>query len=148
MIFTDRSRQEEGLQVCLRARYRVADMGYKTPCHIWTGKPAKKTGYGRVREDGKLWYAHRWVWRKAKRKLPRNLTLDHLCMVRTCINLDHLEVVTIKVNILRGGGPTAINARKTVCIRGHKLEGSNLYVIKATGYRQCRACRPLRGRAA
>lgn len=39
---------------------------------------------------------------------------------------------------MRGEGLAAINARKTHCIRGHELAGSNLAIY--SGKRQCREC--------
>jgi hypothetical protein len=70
------------------------------------------------------------------------LTLDHLkdkCISRACCNVDHLEEVTSKENVLRGNGLTALNARKTHCLNGHKLSGDNLYI--ACGKRHCKECR-------
>ena len=60
-----------------------------------------------------------------------------------CVNPDHLEIVTNKENILRGIGITAINAKKTHCIRGHKLVKENL-IIEKNGSRQCRICKNTR----
>jgi len=34
--------------------------------------------------------------------IPSGLVLDHLCRVRCCVNPDHLEPVTVKVNTNRG----------------------------------------------
>jgi hypothetical protein len=71
--------------------------------------------------------------------LPDELTIDHLCRVRACCNPDHLEPVSVAVNILRGEGPAALNARKTHCQHGHPLNASNVRV-ETGGLRRCRAC--------
>lgn len=70
---------------------------------------------------------------------PINKSVDHLCKNTLCVNPDHLEIVTIKENILRGDGPAAKNKRKTHCKKGHKLIGYNL-IVQSTGKRNCRKC--------
>lgn len=82
--------------------------------------------------------AHRWSYEHFVGPIPEGLVLDHLCRVRHCVNPEHLEAVTPQENTLRGVGPSAVNASKTQCLRGHALEGNNL-IVRATG-RGCRAC--------
>ena len=76
-------------------------------------------------------------------KVKDGLVIDHLCRHTSCVNPSHLEAVTPGENTLRGYGPTAMNARKTECVRGHSLSGDNLYV-DPDGNRGCRACRRIR----
>jgi hypothetical protein len=78
--------------------------------------------------------------------IPEGLVIDHLCRNRGCINPTHMEPVTNAENVLRGEGPTAVNARKTHCKRGHPFDDVNTYVY-AKG-RACRMCHQLRQRAA
>jgi hypothetical protein len=56
------------------------------------------------------------------------------------VNPAHLEPVTNAENVLRGVSPTALNARKTHCIRGHALEGDNVMRYGRMTGRHCRAC--------
>jgi hypothetical protein len=58
--------------------------------------------------------------------VPTGLHLDHLCGNRSCVRPDHLEPVTQRENTLRGGSFSAVNAKKTHCIRGHEFAGENL----------------------
>lgn len=67
------------------------------------------------------------------------MVLDHLCRVRGCVNPAHLEIVDNTTNILRGEGPTAQNARKTHCKRGHELNAENVRVCR--GERICWPCK-------
>lgn len=114
-----------------------------TGCLLWVGY-VSEYGYGKVRgASGRLMMVHRIVYEAVKGKIPRGLFLDHLCRVRNCVNPRHLEPVTLRENILRGAGPTAMNARKTKCLRGHKFEGSNLY-RRWDGGRGCRKCDAIR----
>lgn len=102
-------------------------------CWEWTG--AKNAGgYGVCRGQ----QAHRASYELLVGPIPAGLQLDHLCRNRACVNPDHLEPVTRKVNILRGEGVAAKNARKTHCLNGHELTGHNL--IQHKGGRECRAC--------
>jgi hypothetical protein len=75
----------------------------------------------------------------AKGPIPDGLVIDHLCRVRHCVNPEHLEAVPHRVNTLRGVSYHAERARSATCIRGHALEGDNLYT-KADGRRRCRTC--------
>ena len=90
-----------------------------TGCRLWPR--AKSLGYGRIKFDGRLDLAHRVAYRLAVGPVPDGKVLDHLCRNPSCINADHLEPVTMRENILRGTGPTAMNAAKTHCVRGHDL---------------------------
>lgn len=57
----------------------------------------------------------------------------------------HLEVVSLKENILRGLSAPAQNKRKTHCKRGHKFNKKNTLKI-ARGERVCRQCKRERER--
>jgi hypothetical protein len=97
-------------------------------------------GYGKFTiSTGIKILAHRYAYLMFKGEIPEGLTIDHLCRFTSCVNPDHLEAVTLKVNILRGGTIFAVNSRKTHCHRGHPLEGRNLRINKK-GERNCRAC--------
>ncbi len=82
--------------------------------------------------------AHRFSYELFVNAIPIGLTIDHLCRNRACINPKHLEVVTRKENTLRGVGPAALNAKKTVCRKGHTFSASNTYYSRYG--RSCRAC--------
>lgn len=120
-----------------------ANIGPKHQCWEWTGTIDNK-GYGKISAGAnKLVYAHRLAWELMIGPIPKGLVIDHLCRNHSCVNPDHMEVVTIKENVLRGVGLSAINARKTACQNGHELAGDNLVIItKASGhqFRRCRAC--------
>lgn len=103
-------------------------------CWLWTGSQTRG-GYGQIRVNGKLVYVHRFACEAMGRPIPPDLTADHLCRVRHCVNPDHIEAVTFKENVLRGIGPTAENARREVCAKGHRL----LRLFSAHR-RDCREC--------
>lgn len=80
--------------------YRVEDRGFTTPCWIWKGSRSHK-GYGTVTRQGKTFQAHRLMWIQMRGPIPDGLQLDHLCVVRSCINPNHLEPVTPLENVRR-----------------------------------------------
>jgi hypothetical protein len=104
-------------------------------CWLWTGG-LDKDGYGWTYPNGKTRRAHAVAYELVVGPVPDGLQLDHLCRVRHCVNPDHLEPVTRRENILRGVGPTAINARRNTCPKGHPIDG-----FKSTGARECKTCR-------
>lgn len=111
------------------------------PNGCWQWKSIVLDGYAyvRVRELRRNVRVHKWLWEKAHGPVPSGMSLDHLCRNRACINIEHLELVTIRENTMRSSAVSALNARKTECVRGHPLSGANLY--ERNGRRHCRACR-------
>lgn len=83
-------------------RYEIADCGHDTPCWLWTGQIAQRTGYGQTRVRSRKVGAHRAMYEREVGPIPDGLELDHLCRVRVCVNPAHLEAVTRSVNVQRG----------------------------------------------
>jgi hypothetical protein len=113
-------------------------------CWKWCGHVNKQLGYGffMVKRPAPV-LAHRFSFEAFRYPIPTGMTIDHLCRNRWCVNPFHLQVVTIRENILRGTGQSARNAVKTHCKFGHEFTKQNTY-LTGTGGRQCRICRRLR----
>ena len=91
-------------------------------CWLLKGK-GRPDGYFQFQWNGTRVIAHRFSYVAiGENELPDDLTLDHLCRVRNCVNPDHLEPVTVGENVLRGEGASGTNSRKRLCKRGHPLE--------------------------
>lgn len=114
-------------------------------CWVWQGH--KRLGYGIVQRvvGGKtvVYRLHRFMYEQLKGEIPPGLVPDHLCRVRSCVNPNHIEIVTPGENVLRGESPSAKNAKKTKCVKGHLLTDSNVYYRKDRPgkSRNCRKCR-------
>lgn len=111
---------------------------------LWAGAKVGKpdsTGqlYGKFKNGGKTLLAHRFSYEMFVGLIPPDLTVDHLCRIRRCVNPEHMEITTIRINTLRGETVTAANAKKFFCKRGHALSGNNLGLQK--NGRFCRTCR-------
>ena len=108
-------------------------------CWLWIGCWSR--GYGQIGNNDKVVSAHRTAYELFRGQIPKDLTIDHLCRTRSCVNPSHMEIVSRGENVLRGNGIAAKNARKTHCPKGHPLSGENLRFRKTGGYgRRCRKC--------
>lgn len=115
-----------------------------TPCWIWTGcqvgKYAKEgRGYGGFGVGGKTQSAHLVAYENLIGPRPVGLVADHLCDTPPCCNPHHLEFKPNRDNVIRGVGPSAVNARKTHCDHGHEFTAWNT-LKRADGNRRCRQC--------
>lgn len=109
----------------------------ETGCWLWK-RWTDKDGYARMRIERKRVLLHRWMYQYHKGNIPEGLVIDHLCRVRHCLNPDHLEVVTIRENTLRGETHPARNAMKTHCPKGHPYNSENTKIKKRS--RICLIC--------
>lgn len=110
-------------------------------CWEWTGT-ILRDGYGQfyARPFG-AFMAHRVAMQLLIGDVSVNHQIDHLCRNHRCVNPDHLQVVTPKVNTLRGYSPSSANHRKTHCKNGHEFTSENtLYFPSQNGRRTCRTC--------
>lgn len=109
-------------------------------CLLWTGSQ-NGTGYGYIWWNGRNRLTHRVAWELANGPVPDGLELDHLCRMRACINVGHLEPVTHSENIRRAPLLGA-NHLKTHCPKGHAYTEENTYRYQGrTNERRCKVCK-------
>lgn len=122
--------------------YRLHNRTVKTSgCWEWVGWRSPE-GYGKMKAQGKMKFAHRLMYEVERGEIPDGMVIDHLCRNRGCVNPNHLEAVTRGTNAIRGNTPIAENAAKTHCHKGHPLMGDNLKYEFPNGQRRrrCRTC--------
>jgi len=117
----------------------IAKIEVRGGCWLWTAA-LNACGYGTLHWNGPF-LAHRASYIMFRDEIPDDLTLDHICRNRACVNPWHLEPVPHSENIIRGERATA-----THCKRGHPYSGYNLVWWKGT--RNCRTCHAERSREA
>ncbi len=104
----------------------------------WECDKTFDSGYGRMYWQGKSHRAHRLVWILLVGPIPPKITLDHVkargCQSRACCWPEHMDPVTIKINIQR--------ARQAIthCPKGHRYTKANTRIAKAKGGRVCKTC--------
>jgi len=97
-------------------------------CINWFGR-LDKDGYGKFK--GTL--VHRLSYEKNVGLIPENMEIDHICKNRSCINPNHLRIVTHIENL-----KTSKHNTKTICKNGHEFNEENTYRYR--GRRICRKC--------
>jgi len=110
-------------------------------CWIWAGS-SNRPGYGEFWIDGRIMRTHRLSYLALVGPITEE-TIDHLCNRSSCVNPSHLENVSQRTNILRSGGVTAANFRRSACKHGHPFNERNTYIIPGglhAGTRHCMAC--------
>jgi hypothetical protein len=126
----------------------------RSECWLYWGA-LKASGYASVslRESGtkRTVRAHRLANEiMTGEPFPVDLVADHLCRNKACVNPFHIEPVTVRENTVRGFGPSALNATKTHCLMGHRLDGENLRIkpnkTHGGNVRYCRTCSRTRAR--
>jgi hypothetical protein len=93
-------------------------------CWDWAGYVTPQ-GYGSIYRGGGIrrpQQAHRVAYELLIGEIPEGLVLDHLCRNRKCVNPLHVEVVTQRINVLRGENQTAKQAKRTRCPEGHRYD--------------------------
>lgn len=111
-------------------------------CWLWLAF-ADRDEYG-LFWNSKTVRAHRFSYEMHYHvTIPVGMTIDHVkargCVSTLCVNPHHLEVVTQKVNVLRGDGFAALHIKVTHCPQGHPYGEENTYMWHDMRY--CRVCR-------
>lgn len=128
--------------IILRANFNRHVVRDINGCLRWIASKNDK-GYGRFAVRRKLYNAQVIAWLLAGKPLELTDDVDHLCEVKDCVEITHLEAVTHAENIKRHYR----RHPKPLCSKGlHPDTEENTYRTKL-GYRSCRACVLARGRA-
>jgi len=105
-------------------------------CLVWKGSRSQR-GYGQIlvsARPNRYELAHRAALRLAGIEIPEGHDVHHRCGNKSCIRVEHLEVLTRREHMRRH--------RQEVCQRGHRDEWRE----RPNGQRECRVCRRERQR--
>jgi hypothetical protein len=121
-------------RIPLEARFwSKVKVSTRNACWQWQGSTGSH-GYGQIwcPEVQVCRLAHRVAYELVIGAIPKGLTIDHLCGVKTCANPYHMEPVSQGENTKRA------LAKKTHCPFGHPLDGTKQH----RGYlvRYCMEC--------
>ncbi len=109
----------------------------------WFYNYGLRNGYGQLKFHSKTIRAHHFslfIYKGINfQKESKRMVTDHICNNRSCVNPEHLRIITNKENVLRGKSFAAKNAKKTHCSLGHEFSELSIYRQK-NGSRACRFC--------
>lgn len=111
-----------------------------TECWTWLGAKSKSKSdvYGTVSFCGETRRAHRVAYEIVFGEIAHEMVVDHVCRNTSCVNPDHLCVVTSRENTLRGDLPSKLRGMCGVC------GGNEFRKVKTKGRRntqlRCREC--------
>lgn len=109
--------------------------GVGTPCRLWTASRSSD-GYGLFNYTGGS-LAHRYAWSAVHGTIAEGYEINHLCLVRHCVEVSHLELVTHKANIRYSADRGSyVKWRDNRCPKGHPWDGS----FDPDGKRRCHPC--------
>lgn len=92
-------------------------------CVRWLGN-VDSNGYGWLwLGKGKKAWAHRQAWERAKGRIPEGMDISHMCQRRTCVRLEHLELLSHRDNMRLVGRRSGFAKRmqRKACPSGHDL---------------------------
>lgn len=105
-------------------------------CKI-SGYSAGGHGYAQVgwSESNKTYtvLCHRLAWYIVNGAIPEDMTIDHICKTRKCINIDHLRLLSNFENARRTSGK---DWELGFCVKGHP----NSELRMNSGRLRCRIC--------
>jgi hypothetical protein len=106
-------------------------------CWLWLGTVGTAGYGGFVAKSYNETLAHRFAYKAFVGPIPEDMTVDHRCNVKICVNPDHMRLMT------RGQNTSRYYDEMTSCRAGHPYTDENTWVSK-NGFRYCRTCSRLR----
>lgn len=67
-----------------------------TDCLVYVG--SGDYGYGTFWGGDRNYRAHRYAWELEHGPIPDGMVIDHVCHIRSCVNVEHLRLATLTEN--------------------------------------------------
>lgn len=110
----------------------LARTSKKGGCIVWTGA-ITSSGYGSIWDGERVVQAHRYSWERANGPIPAGMVVDHMCFVKSCVNVKHLRVITQAQNAqnVRGARKNSKTGIRGVAF--HKATGKWTATVQSGG---------------
>jgi len=95
-------------------------------CLVWVG-PRNPDGYGAIRINSENVGVHRYAWMKVNGPIPEGKVIDHKCLNRPCVNVEHLRLATFGQNCSNLSGANPSN--KSTGVRNVSLKKGRFRVV-------------------
>lgn len=127
--------EPDHIRARLMSKVRISENG----CWLWRAYRTKD-GYGHFSIADRMLEAHRVAWELDRGAIPAGLEIDHICKNPSCVNPQHMELVTHAENLRRGDGWGGKHFKKQTCIHGHAMR--RVFLPGAKRHRRiCDECR-------
>lgn len=111
----------------------------ETGCHICTYSTGSH-GYAQAWDGETVVLAHRIIWEFFNGPILNDMTVDHICHVRTCVNPKHLRLLSNSANASDNSQTKIYVADQPPCRNGHAR------IKTASGQIYCRICKAAKKR--
>lgn len=106
-------------------------------CWLWSGHRQER-GYGTFKIDGSMKLAHRVAWESIRGPIPDGMVVDHDnpeygCHEPSCVNPDHLELVSKSTNCQRKRGLAANNTSGVRGVTWHSRDRKWMVQVISNG---------------
>lgn len=117
------------------SKYEIAENGCWNTTYSLNGYGYGQVGWNDDTGTRKVTATHRVSWVAANGPIPGEMTVDHICKNKACINPSHLRLLSRSENARRGADKDFPLGQ---CSRGH---GDEWFQVRDyTGRRGCRLC--------